>query len=338
MITFGGESQQDQAEVARLEAEFLIDENPCVPPRFDLPVQLENRGTTEQFHQGLLWAKATIHKNTTAAKLRSVARISDALTLENCHTHYTIAVCNGCQNVQKFPNRCDNFFCAECQPRLSQDRKKAVEWWTRQVNQPKHMVLTVANVPHLTKAHVIEFRKWFNKLRRTKFARNWLGGFYSLEVTNEGHGWHLHLHALIDAKWIDAIELSRAWAKVTCNFGRIVKVKDARGQNYLAEVTKYCVKGVQLAAWNADDIACFIDAFRGVRTFGVFGSLYGARTKFRDWWKQVRGAKPKCSCGCCDARYFTESEWWVIENRQAPTLHAIPPPVVDSTLALNLGV
>lgn len=315
---------------------FLPDEGPCVPPRFDESVKLEKRGTTQQLHQHLLWAKCTIHKNTVAAKLRESARISDALTLENCHTHYTVAVCSGCNSVQKFPNRCDLFFCPECQPRISSDRKKAVEWWTREVAQPKHVVLTVKNVPNLTKQHVQEFRSWFTKLRRTKFARNWVGGFYSLEVTNEGEGWHLHLHALINAHWIDAFQLSEHWARVTNGFGRIVKVKDARGQNYLAEVTKYCVKGVQLAAWKPSDIVCFIDAFRGVRTFGVFGSLYGARTKFKEWWKQVRGSKPKCSCGCCDARYFSEAEWFEVEHRQAPTVLSIPPPVEDSTLLLNL--
>lgn len=321
-----------------LRDEYLLDESPEKPSRFDESVKLEKRGTTSQIHQGLLWAKCTIHKNTVAAKLRAVARTSDALTLENCHTEYTIAVCNGCNSVQKFPNRCDLFFCPECQPRLSQDRKKAVEWWTREVRQPKHVVLTVKNVANLTKAHVQEFRSWFSKLRRTKFAKFWVGGFYSIEVTNEGQGWHLHLHALINAHWIDSFGLSAAWAKATNGFGRIVKVKDARGTNYLAEVTKYCVKGVQLAAWQPDQIATFIDAFRGVRTFGVFGSLYGMRTKFREWWKQVRGTKPKCKCGCCEARYFSEADWWVIENRESPQTVSIPPPIVDSTLELNLAV
>lgn len=319
-----------------LHSEYLLDEGPEQPPRFDDSLKLEKRGTTSQLHQSLLWAKCTIHKNTVAAKLRESARISDALTLEKCHTVYTIAVCNGCNKVQKFPNRCDNFFCPECQPRLSQDRKKAVEWWTREVRQPKHVVLTVKNVANLTKAHVQEFRSWFSKLRRTKFARHWVGGFYSLEVTNEGQGWHLHLHALINAHWIDSFQLSEHWAKATNGFGRIVKVRDARGLNYLAEVTKYCVKGVQLAAWTPDQICTFIDAFRGVRTFGVFGDLYGKRTEFREWWKLVRGQKPKCDCGCCEARYFSEAEWIEFDLVPCSNAAAIPPPITDTTPELNL--
>jgi len=311
--------------------ELQLDESTENPPRFDAePLKLERRGTTQQLHQSLLWAKCTIHKNTVAAKLRAFGRLEEAANLENCHTHYTVAVCNGCQKVQKFPNRCDLFYCAECQPRLSQDRKKAVEWWTTEIKQPKHVVLTVKNVADLNSGHVQQLRKWFTNLRRSKFARNWIGGFYSIEVTNEGNGWHLHLHILVDARWIDSIELSSQWAKQTNGFGRIVKVQDARKKDYLAEVTKYCVKGVQLAAWDARTISTFIDAFKGLRTFGVFGSLYGARTKFYEFWKSVSGQKPACSCGCCDARYFSEAEFLERDLIPARQSEPIPPPSNDT--------
>lgn len=318
--------------------EYLLDETPQEVPRIDSPsLQLERRGTTQQLHQHLLWAKCTIHKNTTAAKLREAGHLEDAAKLENCHTHYTVALCSGCNRVNKFPNRCDLFFCAECQPRLSQDRKKAVEWWTREIRQPKHVVLTVKNVDDLSKQHVQELRSWFTKLRRTKFAANWRGGFYSIEVTNEGNGWHLHLHILVDAPWVDSFKLSEHWSKATNGMGRIVKVRDARGKDYLAEVTKYVVKGVQLAAWPKEKIVTFIQAFKGVRTFGVFGSLYGARTKFAEWWKQIRGAKPQCECGCSMARYFSEAEWLERDLRPTPEAKPIPPPIVDSTLLFNFA-
>lgn len=319
-----------------LHDEYLLDEDPPKQPRCEAePVQLETRGTTQQLHQSLLWSKATIHKNTTAAKLREAGRLDDALTLENCHTKYTFAICKGCSTVSKFPNRCDNFFCAECQPRCTADRQKAVEWWTREVTQPKHVVLTVQNVLWLSAGHVREFRKWFTKLRRSKFARNWVGGFYTIEVTNEGRGWHLHLHALVDAKWIDSFGLSAAWSKATNGLGRIVKVKDARGRDYLNEVTKYLVKGPQLAAWSKEEIATFVDAFRGVRTFGVFGDLYGKRTEFSEWWKLQRKTKPQCTCGCSDMHYLTEMEFLEMDLRAGPEPKAIPPPKFDATLQFN---
>lgn len=320
-----------------LDDTFEINEAAPNPPRFDVPVQLETRGITQQkttplmgsgleLHQALLWSKQTIHKNTTAAKLRSIGMTTEAESLEKCHTIFTVAQCKKCATIQKFPNRCDLFFCAECQPRLANDRKRAVEWWTREIDQPKHVVLTVQNVPDLTKFHVLEFKKWFTNLRKRKFCKNWFGGFYSLEVTNEGRGWHLHLHALINARYIDKFGLSANWESVTNGMGRIVDVSDARRKDYLQEVTKYAVKGVQLAAWTPEQIRTFITAFQGVRTFGVFGELYGKRTEFAEWFKAIRDLKPKCKCGCSDMHFFSEAEFIERDFLPATNCSAIPPP------------
>ncbi len=181
-------------------------------------------------------------------------------------------------------------------------------------------------MPGITKAHVQEFRKWWTRLRRTKFARHWHGGFYSLEITNEGRGWHLHLHALINAHWIDEAGLSIAWNKATNGLGRIVKVKDARDGKYLKEVTKYAVKGNQLAAWTKEQICEFLDAFTGVRTFGVFGDLYAKRTQFAEWFKAVRDAKPRCNCGSCEVNYFSEADFLERDFKPDATQLDIPPP------------
>jgi hypothetical protein len=321
---------------------YEVDEQPPQIPRLDATIQLENRGTTSQesaqqkgyngrIHQMLLWSQQTTHKNSAAAKLRSIGRITEAEKLERCHTIYTVAQCSKCQKVQKFPNRCDLFYCAECQPRLSADRRKAVEWWTKTIAQPKHVVLTLKNTPDLTRGHKNELLKWFNNLRRRKFARNWLGGFYRIEVTNEGRGWHLHLHALINAHWIDEIELSLQWQDVTNGFGRIVRVRDCRQRSYLEEVTKYAVKGAQLAAWLPDQIATFIDAFDGAKTFGVFGDLYGKRTEFAEWFKAVRDARPGCPCGCNELHYFTEAQFLEKDFVATGNVESIPPPKAPDT-------
>jgi hypothetical protein len=195
------------------------------------------------------------------------------------------------------------------------------------MKQPKHVVLTVQNVQHLTKGHVQELKKWFTALRRSKFCRNWTGGFYSLEVTNEGKGWHLHIHILVNAGWIDSFKLSEQWARVTNGFGRIVKVLDARRVDYLKEVTKYAVKGNQLAAWSGDDILTFITAFDGVRCFGVFGDLYKKRTEYAAWLAEISEHGNVCQCGCSDFAYFSESEFFMRDFEPVVQVAEIPPPV-----------
>ena len=257
--------------------------------------------------------------------------LEEADNLEDCHSRLIYGQCDNCHKVQVFRNRCDRFYCPECQPKLSKRRAASVAWWAVEIGQPKHVVLTVQNVPTLARGHVDELKKWFTRLRHRKFCRNWRGGFYSVEVTNEGRGWHLHLHVLVDARWIDAGELARQWAAVTNGLGKIVKVKDCRKADYLAEVTKYAVKGSELAAWEPQEIADFIRAFTGCRTFGVFGTLYGKRTEFAEWLASIRDHKPKCECGCQIMHFFSEAEWLARDfkpnvdspNRPAPP---VPPP------------
>jgi hypothetical protein len=298
-------------------------------------IQLDIRGLTSHPDRGHaqptsrqqqteFWKSQTAQKNSVAAKLRTAGLVEEASRLEHCHSYYTVAQCGDCGAVRKFPNRCDRFYCPECQPALSHERRRQVEWWVGMIKQPKHVVLTVRNIPDLTRGHVDQLQDWFGRLRRRKFCRDWRGGFYSIELTNEGQGWHLHIHALVDADWIDSAGLALAWDNTTNGMGRIVSVSDCREKNYLAEVTKYAVKGSMLAKWSAGEIATFVRAFQGKRTFGVFGNLYAARTEFAEWIATLKACKPKCPCGSCNVSYFDELTW---ESRALqPTPAPRPPP------------
>jgi hypothetical protein len=350
----------------------------------DEPLQLESRGLTSQtpgrpgtpktrVDQAEFWAAQTTFKNSIAAKLREAGRQDLAQALEFCHSEYTFAVCDGCNRVTKFPNRCDRHYCPECQPRLAAERRESVEWWTKEISQPKHVVLTLHNVPDLVRGHITEAKDFLSALRRQVFCSKvtyhwqsnepmpldvppeerrytteriktfrqqtrthhtvictpWIGGFYGMEITNEGNGFHIHFHLLVDARSIGPVQLSQAWKAATKGAGYIVCVKDARGSSYLQELTKYTVKGSQLAEWKPAHIVQFIEALDGVRTFGVFGSLYGKRSEFAAWLEELRGHKPTCPCGCCDAHYYSEAEFLLLDLR--PTIPTKPkPPVLVS--------
>jgi hypothetical protein len=288
------------------------------------PVKVQTKGVTPQKSQRELWAPQTIHRLSLAVKLRAAGHDEDADKLEHCHTQITVARCASCGTGRKFLNRCDLFFCPSCQPRLSFERRKSVEWWAERIDQPKHVVLTVRNTDTITKQHVVDLKEAFTRLRRSKLCRHWRGGFYSVEITNEGRGWHLHLHVLVDCKWIPADQLAIGWEKATRGAGYIVKVKDCRRADYLAEVTKYAVKGSQLAGWPAEDCAAFVTAFRGVRTFGVFGLLYKARHEWRAWLDSLQSEKSVCPCGSTHFVFESEGEyeWWT-ETHDPPAQHPV---------------
>lgn len=310
--------------------EWLPSDNDGILPAFDvsdlppLPSSSE-KGSKVADHQGNLWHGSDVFARSVAAKLREFGRTDLSEQLEACHTDKLNILCKGCKAVKTVWNRCDLFFCPRCQPRLSRERKERVQWWVKEIRQPKHVVLTMRNAKVFNREYVQHFKDSWARLTRMVIAKGWRGGFYSLEVTNEGRGWHLHLHALIDADYIDCRQLSEAWNRANRGTGHIVKVKDARGQDYLAEVTKYAVKGSQLAEWKGQDIAEFIDGLTGFRTFGVFGSIRGRQAEFRKILDEQKEARKQCSCGCNDWELVTDAglEW---QRHGGTPVASRPPP------------
>lgn len=300
-------------------------------------VQVQTRGTKSQAHQGSLWRNGEVFALTVVAKLREYGR-SDLLEgLADCHTQTTNARCTGCKKVNRFWNRCDLFYCPRCQPRLARERADGVTFWANKVRQPKHVVLTMTNTRDMTKKHVRHLIQSFAKLRRRAFAKHWRGGFYRVEITNEGKGWHLHLHALIDADYIDARKLSVTWNDCNGGFGHIVKVKDARGHEYLKEVTKYAVKGNMLAEWTGAQIAEFVDAFKGCRSFGVFGSLFGLRGEWKEFCAGEAEKRAVCACGCSEFTFHSDKDLEWLELQVNSPVERTPEPK-PYALQLELGV
>ena len=89
------------------------------------------------------------------------------------------------------------------------------------------LTLTIRNIPDddFGKGQVRRIRTYFTRLR--KAYPQIKGGFYVVQATNSGNGWHLHLHVLYDGSFIPQSELSKTWDRVSCG-SRIVYVEKAR--------------------------------------------------------------------------------------------------------------
>lgn len=309
----------------------------CVPLREAL--KLEHRGITPQTDQQRQGPERqrvfdfvpTILRDTICRKLADVGRLDLTEGIGDCHSQKTVKQCTGCRKHSVFYNRCETKFCPICAPRLARERRETVEWWTQQIQQPKHVVLTARNTERITRERVLAFKKAFERLRRRKLTRNWRGGFYSLEITNEGRGWHLHMHILVDARFVPADQLAVEWGKLIGQDFAIVKVSDCRDRKYLGEVTKYAVKGTQLATWSGSDIAALMDAFDGVRVFGVFGELFKKRAEFKEYLEALQGELPRCECGCDKWRILSEDEFTWEEIERELLLAPRPPPACGVT-------
>lgn len=297
-----------QAEEVELQAKPATDPKQ-IPFR---SVSLDTTGVTSQFPIAEFWPRQQHYRESIVAKLREAGAPGLAEPLAACHSRKGFAVCTGCYKSTAFWNRCDLFYCPTCQPRLAHERAKAIQWWAAEVTQPKHLVLTARNTNQISPEYVRWFKSCITKLRRSKLADKWRGGLWSLEVTNEGRGWHLHAHLLVDTAWIDLKALAIKWGNLVGQDYAIVYGSDARQTDYLKEVCKYSVKGSQLAAWSPTDVVAFVRAFTGQRSFGVFGSLFGRRKDYRAWLDSILATARICECGSKHFRVMdsNEHDWW----------------------------
>ena len=83
------------------------------------------------------------------------------------------------------------------------------------------------------------------------------GGCVSIEITNEGNGWHLHAHWLVDSVWTDASTLAITWGHLVGQSFAIVKVIPVKEKAYVHEVCKYLAKGSELAGWTPEQLLEF---------------------------------------------------------------------------------
>jgi len=297
--------------------------------RFD-SLKLERRGITSHLKQDQFWQKETLWRDSIVSKLKEVGAENLTHEIDSCHRDRSVRQCCGCKTYRVFWNRCELKWCPICAERLARERRETVETWSKQIKQAKHVVLTVRNTHSLSKQYFQWFKLKFANLRRSKFASNWVGGFYSIETTWDSKGAHVHLHALVNARWIDARELSLVWGKLVGQDFAIVKVRDAREKSYLSEVAKYVVKGSELASWDGLKLKTFVESIEGVRMFGVFGNLYKLRREIRDWLDWVHEQRNVCECGCRNFRVLDE-RCFEFEEISRELEGAIPPPLPRTT-------
>lgn len=234
---------------------------------------------------GAFWDNAEVVRRSVAAKLRAGGEQKLAARLESCGQVVGYVRCENCGASHPATKQCHLRWCPQCAWRITAERCARVSAWAQTCNQPKHVVLTGRNtdapLPRV-------YSRAFSKLRRQKPFR-WSRGCRTIETTNEGRGWHVHIHALVDTRWVDAGELAVRWGRLVGQDFAIVKVKDARLETYLAELVKYACKPAQLASWTPTEAVTFIRACEGVRLFSTWGDLRG--------YQPPPKAQAVCDCG-----------------------------------------
>jgi len=206
---------------------------------------------------------------------------------ENNHPFKTLH-CSHCGHGLKVKLSCGDRTCPECRKKWFGHHYKTLVDCVATWKSPYFLTLTIRNIPDYSWGTycVKDLRAAFGKLRR-RFKRIG-GGFYVVQATNYGRGWHLHLHVLFDGSFILKDEISRAW-RIFSDGSYIVDIKQVQSPK---KAVKYLLSDfLQAPRIRPEDRPAFNDVFRGSRLVQPFGEY--RKMKFK-----VKYMCPEC--GRCE--------------------------------------
>ncbi len=266
-------------------------------------------------------AAAAKERRTAAGKLRDQLRdrleaegASDLVSrLDKCGNPVSLT-CTNCGGSRQVESACRARWCPSCAPLVAIERRAKWEAAVKTIRWPLFVTLTMPN--SLDPESLRRLRRCWGNFRRRKLWREKVaGGIGTFEVTNKGKGWHPHVHAILDCRWLSLnvrephrrdspetvaekcrlaqAELSASWADCIGEPEGIVWVTRVPPGAVVDYVLKYGVKGSELLA-APDQIAPMIRVLAKTRALSGFGSLFPLDSPDED-------PGPGCACETCQA-------------------------------------
>jgi hypothetical protein len=286
-----------------------------------------------------------------AARLAAEGETDLLAILNRCQKDYPMQ-CVSCGGQYIGHTKCRRKWCPVCAPGLAADRKRRMRAAVERFKWPLFITLTMRNVDDLNTGAIRQLRRAFGKLRTRKWWRACVkGGVACIEVTNIGNGWHPHLHAVIDARWLSAgplepypdwsrrekvkafkaavASVEACWSRILKQPTSSIKVKRCRADTITREVIKYTVKGTDLVSCEGS-ISQLIHAIDGGRLMTTFGNAYrlGKVKHTRDasvpQFDEVTGEElpAETPCGCHSPEYLPRDVFDAILRRDDQRAHA----------------
>jgi hypothetical protein len=192
------------------------------------------------------------------------------------------------------------------------------------VKWPLFVTFTAKNYPDAKS--VRDVRRAFTALRRHRWWKQKVaGGVAHLEITNRGKGWHPHVHALLDCRWLSVTqppprigqsakdcgsiacrEVADVWSdclkrKGSVKVRRVWARDDGSLEPALREVLKYSVKPDELTQMRGSQIVDVIDAIDRTRLLVTWGTLYRR--------PELKREKRPLACECGQIGYFVPEKF-----------------------------
>jgi len=207
---------------------------------------------------------------------------------------FTTIVCCYCGHEHKIPVYCGNRFCPICsRPRLARVRRRigflVKNNQFRMGYDFKHLTLTIRNRRDLC-GMLRHLSKSFRRLRQRRLWRNHVeGGAFVFEVTSKDGYYHVHIHCIIYARFIEWQSLLKLW--IDTSGGRGVYIQRIPQSQIVLYLTKYMSK----PSCSPDIMQDVQEGLTGLRLFSPFGTWYALNKTYID-------VKP--GCPVCGKHYF----------------------------------
>lgn len=187
-------------------------------------------------------------------------------------SHQTISLyCANCGEKRVVTLRCGRRSCPICRKSLHFRLLREYLTIARRVQHPKLLTLTRVTRKALTRQEVSAIRSAFQRLLHRQYFRERIhGGLYVIEIKSGGTGWNLHLHALIEASYLDQRIISNNWQQITGD-SYVVDIRQAySARTGLRYILKYMLKPPVL---NGQE-SIYDQVLKGTRLVQPFGLFY----------------------------------------------------------------
>lgn len=201
--------------------------------------------------------------------------------------------CVHCGSRHSVETRCRRRWCPCCARSLAVERGRKYERRLQSLKWPLWLTLTQRNSDD--ESCIDDLKASWKAFRRKRiFKEHTVGGLWALEVTERGNGYHPHIHAMLDCKWLAAdtppphpndspeqvrqkidyakAELSAEWGASCGQTWAVALAVRKSGADAVRELLKYTVKGSDLLE-SVLPIAPLIRQIDKGRTISTFGSL-----------------------------------------------------------------
>ena len=202
---------------------------------------------------------------------------------EDPNHEYMTLFCVACGYQHRIMLNCGDRTCEVCRRKWFGTHYNKIIGYVEKWKRPITVCLTLKNIPdtEFNKGSVKQLRGYFNKLRHRKdFKTSIKGGFYMIQVTNDGNGWHLHMHIIYDGLYIPKEALVNAWREITGG-SYIVDIGEAKKP---ARAVAYLLSDFSgTPRIREQDKTVYNDVFKRSRLVQAFGCY--ARTKMSSPYK-----------------------------------------------------